>query len=209
MGAYLLLKVTHRVRHGAVYTNLEVQVRAEAVAGATGVADDVALRDGLPGRDGEGGLVGVTGGEPATVVDAGVVAVAAAARLGLGEDDGAAGGGTDRVPSGTATALAISPCRGSSRPAAGPGRPPPPSAGWCARCQNAPPASARAGDGPGRGRSRGRPRRGRQGRQSLRSRSRRGGRGPSVRPPPRRSPRPCPRRRGRRGRPPSTPRKAP
>src|SRR3978361_346519 len=42
--------------------------------------------------------MGVAGGEPAAVVDAGVVAVAAAAGLRLGEDDGAAGRGPNRRP---------------------------------------------------------------------------------------------------------------
>src|ERR1700733_9921706 len=96
MKNYQLLKVTHRVGDGAVYTNLEMQVRTEAVTGAAAVPDDVALRNRLAGRDRERALVGVAGGEPAAVVDAGVVAVAAAAGLGLGEDHGAVGGGADR-----------------------------------------------------------------------------------------------------------------
>src|ERR1700733_4545135 len=73
-----------------------MQVRAKAVAGATGVPDDVALRNGLPRGDRERALVRVTGGDPTAVVDAGVVAVAATAGLRLGEDHGAAGGGPDR-----------------------------------------------------------------------------------------------------------------
>src|ERR1700710_1414475 len=69
---------------------------AEAVSGAGGVADDLRLRAGLACGDREGALVGVTGGEPTAMVDARVVAVAAAAGLRLGEDHGAVGGGADR-----------------------------------------------------------------------------------------------------------------
>src|SRR2546423_1571891 len=92
------LKVAHGIRHRTVDSHLEMDVRAEAVAGAAAVADDLSLGDGLPRGDGEGALVRVTGGEPAAVVDAGVVAVAAAARLGLGEDHRAGRGGADRRP---------------------------------------------------------------------------------------------------------------
>src|SRR6476659_7135267 len=63
-----------------------MDVRAEAVAGAVAVADDLALGDLLTGGHREGLLMRVAGGEPAAVIDAGEVAVAAAARLGLGED---------------------------------------------------------------------------------------------------------------------------
>src|SRR4051812_45125823 len=90
------LEVSHRIGHFAVDPDLEVKVRAEAVAGAVAVADDLALGDLLPGRDRKGLLVGVTGGETATVVDAGVVAIAAAARLRLSEDHGSRSRGADR-----------------------------------------------------------------------------------------------------------------
>src|ERR1700710_3191079 len=73
-----------------------MKVGAEAVSGAAGVAEDVPLRDGLACGDREGALWGVTGGDPTAMVDARVVAVAAAAGLRLGEDHGAVGGGADR-----------------------------------------------------------------------------------------------------------------
>src|SRR4051794_39338342 len=62
-----------------------MHVRAEAVAGAVGDADDLTLRDVLPGTDREARLVGVARRDAAAVVDARVVAVAARRRLRLGE----------------------------------------------------------------------------------------------------------------------------
>src|SRR5436190_16195755 len=73
-----------------------MHVRPEAVPGAVAVADHLALADALARGHREGLLVGVTGREPAAVVDAGVVAVAAARCLGLGERDGPRGGRPDR-----------------------------------------------------------------------------------------------------------------
>ncbi len=74
-----------------------MEVVAEAVAGTADVADHVALLD-RPGSDREARLMGVAGREPAAVIDAGVVAVAAALGLALGEGDRAVFGGTDRRP---------------------------------------------------------------------------------------------------------------
>jgi hypothetical protein len=90
------LKITQWVGHLTVYTNLEVDVRPKAVPGAAAVADHLALIDLLSGADGEGRLVGVTGGQTPAVVDSGVVPVAAAFGLRLGEGDGAREGGADR-----------------------------------------------------------------------------------------------------------------
>src|SRR4051794_19063945 len=68
-------------------------MRAEAKAGAVADADHLPLADLLADRDGDRLLVGVAGGDPATVVEAGVVAVA---RLRTRDRDGAGGGGLDR-----------------------------------------------------------------------------------------------------------------
>src|SRR6201999_559389 len=96
------LEVVHRVRHGPVEADLEVQVRAVAAARAAAVADDLALRDlGAHARR-EARLVRVTGGHHARVLDAGVVAVAAGGRLGLHQDDLARRGGADRGAGGDA-----------------------------------------------------------------------------------------------------------
>src|SRR5690242_4989201 len=75
-----------------------MDVWTRAVTGVAAETDDLALAHRLPGRDQEFRLMGVAGGEPAAVVDAGVVAVAAAFGLRLGEDDGAGEGGVDRRP---------------------------------------------------------------------------------------------------------------
>ncbi len=72
-----------------------MEVVAEAAAGAADQSDHVALRDRARG-DQELRLVGVTAREPAAVVDAGVVAVAAARGLGLDQDDVAVLDGADR-----------------------------------------------------------------------------------------------------------------
>ena len=64
-----------------------------AGAGVAGVADDLTLVDRLTRTDRKGGLVSVAGGEPAAVIDAGVVAVATGIS---GEDYGAALCGSDR-----------------------------------------------------------------------------------------------------------------
>src|SRR6478735_6135318 len=89
------LEEAHRVRRDPVDPHLEMKVGTEAVAGATDVSDDLALIDAAR-RDREGGLMGVASGDAAAVIDAGVVAVAAALRLGLVEDDRPGLGGADR-----------------------------------------------------------------------------------------------------------------
>src|SRR5205085_10400566 len=70
------LEVAHRVDRHAVDARLEVHVRAEAVARAVRDPDHLALRDALADRHEDALLMAVTGGEPAAVADAGVVAVA-------------------------------------------------------------------------------------------------------------------------------------
>src|SRR5947208_1737625 len=75
-----------------------MQVRAEAEAGAVRVADDLALAHVLALADREALLVRVAGREAAAVVDARVVPVAAARRLGLREHHRPGGGGVDRRP---------------------------------------------------------------------------------------------------------------
>src|SRR5262249_12074448 len=92
----LLLKVTHRVSDFAEYTNLEMEVGAEAIPRAAGIPDYLSLTNRLARGDGETRLVRVAGGETPAVVDAGVVAVAAARGLGLGESGGPAQGRMDR-----------------------------------------------------------------------------------------------------------------
>ena len=84
------------------------------MAGAADVADDVALGDALAGGDREGGLVGVTGGEPAAVVEAGEVAVAAAFGFGLRRTTVPEAAARIGVPSGTAMSIpsCIEPQRG-------------------------------------------------------------------------------------------------
>src|SRR5437588_6629359 len=73
----LRLEVAQRVDRRPVDPHLEVQVRAEAVARAADVADQLSLCDLRARADGEGRLVGVAGRHPAAMVDTGVVAVAA------------------------------------------------------------------------------------------------------------------------------------
>ena len=90
------LEVPERVHCMAVDPDLEVEVVAEAVAGAAHVSQDRSLADRAAGS-GEARLVRVAGGEPAAVVDAGVVPVAA---VGGGEDDRPGLGGPDRGPGG-------------------------------------------------------------------------------------------------------------
>src|SRR5918996_149109 len=86
------LKVTERVCRRAVDADLEVEVVAEAVPGAADVADHLALADAAGGQR-EARLVRVAGGDACTVVDAGVVPVAAVGRR---ERDRARLRGTDR-----------------------------------------------------------------------------------------------------------------
>src|SRR6476469_2728318 len=83
---YAALQVAEGIGWCAVDPDLEVEVIAEAVAGAADVADHVSLRD-APRGDRERGLVGVTGLQAAAVVQAAEVAVAAAFRFGLDEND--------------------------------------------------------------------------------------------------------------------------
>ena|SRR5436305_11882734 len=70
------LQIGERIRRLPIDPDLEVEVRAEAVARAVAQADDLRLTDGLAHRDQDPLLVPVTGGEAAAVVDAGVVPVA-------------------------------------------------------------------------------------------------------------------------------------
>src|SRR5687767_14337223 len=87
-------QVGKRVDWAAGDAQLEVQMIAEAVAGAADVADEVALgQDAARWCGAETRLVGVAGGDPPAVVEAGVVAVAADPALG---SDPAGGGGVDR-----------------------------------------------------------------------------------------------------------------
>src|SRR5687767_7575927 len=71
------LEIAHGVHRRPIHARLEVQVVAEAVAGAADVADHLALAHRRAVRGGEARLVGVAGGQAAGVLDAGVVAVAA------------------------------------------------------------------------------------------------------------------------------------
>src|SRR2546430_2633344 len=57
------LQVAQRVHDGPVDAHLEVQVRAEAQAGAADVADDLALRHVLARANGERRLVAIARGE--------------------------------------------------------------------------------------------------------------------------------------------------
>src|SRR3954453_12728128 len=88
-----LRQVAHRVDHFTVHPHLEVQVRAEAQAGAVADADPLALAHLLADRDGDRLLVGVAGRDPAAVVDARVVPVA---RLGARDRDLSGGSRVDR-----------------------------------------------------------------------------------------------------------------
>src|SRR4051812_868851 len=74
------LQVPEGVDGRAVDADLEVQVVAETAAGAARIADHLALCDLIADAGRVAGLVCVAGGEPAAVVDAGVVAVAAGRR---------------------------------------------------------------------------------------------------------------------------------
>src|SRR4051794_2471050 len=91
-----LREVGHRIGDLAVDSHLEVKVRAEAEASAVADPDHLALAHVLALADGEARLVRVAGRDPAPVVDAGEVAVAAARGLGLGELHDPVGGGVDR-----------------------------------------------------------------------------------------------------------------
>src|SRR2546423_1874039 len=93
------LQVAQRIYRVPVDPDLEVQVGAEAVAGAAHVADHLSLGDLGAGRHRERGLVGVTGRETPAVVDARVVAVAARPP---GQDDRSGRGGVDRRAVGNA-----------------------------------------------------------------------------------------------------------
>ena len=92
-----MLKVTHRVGDFAVYTNLEMQVGARAVARAAGVADDLALRTDWPAATANG-----SGGRNRwRARRRGRCRCSCRSRRfrpRTGEDDGAASGGADRRP---------------------------------------------------------------------------------------------------------------
>src|SRR4051794_11017229 len=87
------LQVVHRIRDRAVDAHLEVEVVAEATAGAADVPDDLALGDRLAHRDADARLVRVARRHRARVLDAGEVAVAARRAGTLDEDDLARGRG--------------------------------------------------------------------------------------------------------------------
>src|SRR4051794_29669516 len=89
-------EVVQGIHHSPVDPGLEVEMVPEAAAGASNVADDLALLDRSAHRSAEARLVRVTRGERAGVLDAGEVAVAAGGRLGLHQDDLARRGGVDR-----------------------------------------------------------------------------------------------------------------
>src|SRR3990172_6655142 len=69
-----------------------MEVGAGAEPGASDVADGLAFRDHLTGRDGELGLVGVEGAQPPPVINDDRVAVAA---VRLRQDHDARGSGPD------------------------------------------------------------------------------------------------------------------
>src|SRR5215211_2763769 len=89
----LLGQVAHRVDGLAVDPHLEVKVGPEAEARAVAYPDHLPLAHVLADRDGDRRLMRVAGRDPASVVDAGVVAVAG---LRPGDRDRAVGGGVDR-----------------------------------------------------------------------------------------------------------------
>src|SRR5262249_7191764 len=89
------LQVAERVDRLAVETDLEMEVRTEAVAGAADVADHLALRDVCAAPDREAGLVRIGGREAAAVVDDDDVPVAL---LPAGHDDCAGRRGVNRRP---------------------------------------------------------------------------------------------------------------
>src|SRR5438132_7231288 len=100
-GAFL--EIAHRIHRDAVHTNLEVEVRAEAMARTADVADHLALGDILAAGDGDLRLVGVRGGQAVVVVDRDEVAVplhptAVHDRTGGGGVNRSAGGGADVDP---------------------------------------------------------------------------------------------------------------
>src|SRR5947207_5294203 len=70
------LQIGERVGRLPVDPDLEVEVRTEAIARAVAEHDDLRLAHRLADRDQDPLLVSVAGGEPAAVVDAGVVPVA-------------------------------------------------------------------------------------------------------------------------------------
>src|SRR5215212_9663987 len=72
-----LLQVAHGIDGRPVDAHLEVHVRPEAMSGAADSPDHLALLDALPDAHPDRGLVAVTGGDAAPMLDAGVVAVAA------------------------------------------------------------------------------------------------------------------------------------
>src|SRR5438874_5807017 len=92
---YGCLEVTHRIDGGAVDPDLEMEVRAEAVAGAVHEPDRLPLRHALADGDVDRLLMAITGRHSAAVVDARVVAVAADP---AGDHDSARRGGVDRRP---------------------------------------------------------------------------------------------------------------
>src|SRR6187401_3590628 len=75
-GTRLRLQVAERVDRRAVDPHFEVEVRPEAVAGAGGVTDRLALGDDLAHADGDARLVAVRGRDPTAVVDCDEVPVA-------------------------------------------------------------------------------------------------------------------------------------
>src|SRR5439155_4662751 len=93
-------EVSQRIHGGSVDAHLEVEVRAEAMAGAADVADHLALRHMRAAADREAGLVGIRGREAVAVVDDDDVSVALLPagddhRSGRGRVDRRAGGGAD------------------------------------------------------------------------------------------------------------------
>ena len=77
--------------------NLKMQMRPCRPAGLTDVGDDLAGFDLLACGHADARAVGVQRGQPAAVVELDVVAVAAAPTVeGVGDGDGAVGGGQDR-----------------------------------------------------------------------------------------------------------------
>src|SRR6476620_5733319 len=69
------LQVAERVDRRPVHAHFEVEVRPEAVSGTAHVADYLSLRDGLPVRDSDAGLVCIARRDAAAVVDEDEIAV--------------------------------------------------------------------------------------------------------------------------------------
>src|SRR6476469_1622346 len=88
-------QVAHGIDDLPVHAHLEVEVGAEAEAGAVADPDHLALAHLLADGDRYRLLVGVAGGETAAVVDTGVVAVAG---LRAGDRHGAGGSRVDGRP---------------------------------------------------------------------------------------------------------------